>query len=71
MTTIQDMDRVMSPQKHMVVSQFKKDMMRFVMFSILGSSRQLTAAIDNAFIGHCGVTEDGTFHVYKVHVCFP
>jgi len=39
MTTIQDMDRVMSPQKHMVVSQSKKDMMRFVRFSILGSSR--------------------------------
>ena len=25
----------------------------------------LTAAIDNASIGHCGVTEDGTFDISR------
>ena len=29
------------------------------------STEKLTAAIDNASIGHCGVTEDGTFDISR------
>ena len=39
MTTVQDMNRVVSPQKHIMVSQFKKDMTLFVRFSILGPNK--------------------------------